>query len=459
MSVKRITLLEVSLWLVAILMLFLVLSPYAIGMLVRQDYPTMLQNVARSLQGRVLIEEYEQGYFKSTIRYQLFFSPQARFDFREDIIHGPLYLGLINQGRSPFVAAVVQGQSLATHVSAVLKPWFGGSGFVYQNVMDYNGDTLIQAYLPANRQVLQYQQTPYQMSLSPMTAETFYRADKQRFSGEIKLPAVQLQSADAGIRGKKIELSFMLLAGQGDLLEGDGLLSLPYFEYQSSKEQVVLQNLIVQLQNVQQNGRYTLAMQLNTREAFASNERFGPLEINLSLFDLDKVGVSRYLSQGHKMPDDLESSLSAFLPFFIKGAGVELHNFKLSSDLGNLQGRFLLSGDAGDSQASADPLALLNGMNLQLSFQADKALMEQMIAWQLQMHEAESPQTVDPAVPMSQKVADNLRGLVAENWLSFDRQTYRCQLDISQGQARLNQQPVDPLASIMSQIQSSTGVQ
>ena len=459
MSIKKITGLELGLWLIALLMLFLVLSPYAIGLLVRQDYPRMLQNVARSLQGEVNIVQYEQGYFKSTIRYQLVFSSEATFEFSEEIIHGPLYLGLINQGHSPFVAAVVQGQLLATHVSGPLKPWLKNSEFVYQNVMDYNGDALIQAYLPAHKQAIQYQQTHYQMALAPISAETLYRADKQSFSGELKLSSVHLQSADGQFSGKKAELSFMLLAGQGALLEGDGLLSVQHVEYQSSKEQLVLQNLIVQLQNAQQGGQLTLGAQINVSEAFASNERFGPLEMNLSLYDLDADSVSRYLAQDNKMPDDLESSFAAFLPFFIKGAGIELHNFKLVSDLGDLQGQFLLSSDGVDSRSSADPLALLNGLNLQLSFQADKALMEQVIAWQLQMHEAQAPQTADLAVPMSQKVADNLRGLVAENWLSFDRQTYRCQLDMSQGQARLNQQAVDPLASIMSQIQSSTGVQ
>ena len=453
MSKKSISLIEVSLWLLALFMLLLVMSPYAMGWLVQKSYPQMLQNVAHSLQAKLNILQYQQGYFKSSIRYQIIFSEQRKLEFSEDIIHGPLYLGLINQSQSPFVAAVVQGKLLHGDVSDELKPWLKGSEFIYQHVMAYNGDANIQAYLPAHKRS--------QLSSAALHVDALYSSAQQNFSGVVKLPSFYMKTEEGQLTAKKVELSFMLLATEGLFLEGDGLLSLQYFEYQSKGQQWMLQNLIAQLQNDQQQDRLNLSAHINVSEAFASNERFGPMQLNLRLSSLDVTSVQHLWNDPHALFDaNLDSTIAALLPVFFKGARFELTSLQLASDLGDLQGQFLLSSNTQESMAAADPLSLLNALNLSLSLNVDKLLMQQIVAWQLQAHADDGGlvETIKPAL-LKQQVKQNLQGLVAGNWLSFDQQAYRCQLELSQGQAQLNQQAVDPLAHIMSQIQSSTAVQ
>jgi len=252
----------------------------------------------------------------------------------------------------------------------------------------------------------------------------------------------------------------MLQATEGLFLQGDGLLSLQHFEYQSNDEQWLLQNLIVQLKNKQQAGRLNIVSQINVSKAFASNERFGPLQFNLHLSALDADALQQLLNSPQTfLNTNLETSISAFLPLLFKGAKVELRSFDLASDLGELQGQFVLSSEAMESMTSADPLALLNALNISLSFSVEKSLMQQMVKWQLLSHAEGETSLPVTATLLKQQVKQNLQGLVADNWLSFDQQVYRCELDLSQGQAYLNQQPVDPLAHIMSKIQSASAVQ
>lgn len=453
MSKKTISFIEVSLWLLVLCMLLLVISPYAMGLLVKQSYPQMLQNVANSLQAKLNIVQYQQGYFKSSIRYQIIFSAQKKLEFSEEIIHGPLYLGLINQSRSPFVAAVVQGKLLHGDVSAALKPWLKDSELIYQYVMAYNGDANIQAYLPAYQREFK--------SSSALHVSAQYSSVKRNFSGVLKLPFFYMKTNDGQLNAKKAELSFMLLASKGLFLEGDGLLSFQRIEYQSKGKQWSLHNLIVQLKNDQQDDYLNLSAHINVSEAFASNERFGPLQLALILSSLDAVTVQHLWNEPQVLlKGNLDSAIKALLPVLFKGAKFELRSMQLASDLGELQAQFILSSDALASVTSADPLVLLNALNLSFNLNVDKALMQQILAWQLQSHAFNAGLSDQiNADSLKQQVKENLQGLVKDNWLRFDQQVYRCQLELSQGQATLNQQPVDPLAHIMSQIQGPTTVQ
>jgi uncharacterized protein YdgA (DUF945 family) len=53
---------------------------------------------------------------------------------------------------------------------------------------------------------------------------------------------------------------------------------------------------------------------------------------------------------------------------------------------------------------------------------------------------------------MEQKVSENLRGLMDENWLVFTDGVYSSHISLHQGQMQLNDRQVDPLQQFMSQM-------
>lgn len=449
---KKISFFEMSLWMLALLMLVLVISPYAMGWLAKKQYPQMLRHLAHSVQAELHILQYQQSYFKSSIRYRMIFSNQQQLEFKEDIIHGPLYLGLINQSQSPFVAAVVQGKLLQAKGFDEIKPWLQSSALIYQHVMAYDGSATTQAYLPA----YQYEM----LSTSAMQLQARYSSSKQTFSGVVKLPSYYHKTDDAQLSVQNLELSFMLHASKGLFLEGDGLLSMQQFEYRRNHEQWLLQNLIIQLQNEQQE-RLNLSAHINVNEAFALNERFTSMQLNMRLSSVDaKTAQQLWREPSDLFDKKIDVIIAALLPIFHQGAKFEIMALNLSSDLGGLDGRFALSSEAALPASSADPLSLLNALNVSLMFSAEKKLMAQIIAWQFLSDAAmqADKQKIKP-VQIKQQAEQYLRALVADNWLSLSQQRYRCELEMSQGQAKLNRQMFDPLASIMSKIQSATAVQ
>ena len=113
MSAKRISPAEILIWIFVLLLVVVVASPFALGFKIKTDYSALTQKISDMMQIDLSIVKYDRGYFSSdvTMDVQIPGVP-ASFQFKEKIIHGPVYLGLINQGKSPFVAAVIKGELL-----------------------------------------------------------------------------------------------------------------------------------------------------------------------------------------------------------------------------------------------------------------------------------------------------------------------------------------------------------
>ena len=112
--------------------------------------------------------------------------------------------------------------------------------------------------------------------------------------------------------------------------------------------------------------------------------------------------------------------------------------------------------------APADPMFLLTAINLEMDMSADEALLKQLVDWQLTAN-AEQLMAVgndrskkaEASVSMSQKVDENLKGLIDENWLIYTDVKYSSRITLQQGMMTINNKQVDPMAQIMSQMGGS----
>ena len=114
MNVKRISAMEIFLWFFAFILFLLVASPFVLGFKIKNDYPAVLAELSDLVQADIQIASYERGFFSSNAVLDIGLNGVPfKFQLKENIIHGPIYLGLINQGKLPFVAAVATGELLS----------------------------------------------------------------------------------------------------------------------------------------------------------------------------------------------------------------------------------------------------------------------------------------------------------------------------------------------------------
>ncbi|MCW8957151.1 MAG: YdgA family protein [Gammaproteobacteria bacterium] len=476
MSSKRISLTEVLLWLIVILLLLVVASPVALGFKIKSDYGLMVDKLSELIQTDIQIINYNRGFFASTALLEIR-SPSIPIpiQFKEEIIHGPIYLGLINQGKSPFMGALVKGEMLKpAGTEAIMLQLFGDqSPYVYQNIIDFVGNMNSESYIPAINTAFQDEAGQTKINFSGMVLNTRYQSSSQSFTGEGRLNTLSLNSdEDINLRGLSISYSGKM--GQNGIMVGDSVVSLPKLEVKSAEDQFAINNFTLRSVTTEQGNLLNSESMINAREIFLSNERFGPVAFNLSVNGLNAPA----LKKAQKIQQDMQAKIQSgvpveqanammmgeimgLLPDLFKQAEIRIDPLSIESELGGLQAQLEFSMSGLDQNTPADPMFLLNAINIDFALDIDKRLMQQLVEWQLMAAEANVQATGNKAsrrmesnVPMQRKVNENIRAMMSENWIVFEDEIYSSQISMHQGQMVMNNKQVDPVSQIMSQMNS-----
>lgn len=479
MSSNRISLSEVLLWLIVILLLLVVASPVALGFKIKSDYSLMVDNLSELVEADIQIVEYNRGFFTSSALLELRTpSLPGPIKFKEEIIHGPIYLGLINQGKFPVIGALVKGEMIRpaeAEADAVMLQLFGNqSPYVYQNIIDFLGNVNSEAYIPAIDTTLHQESGPTKVNFSGMVLKTRYKSSAQSFTGEGRLNALTLNSeSDINLRG--LSFSYSGKIGQNGIMVGDSVISLPKLEVKSSEDQFAINSFTLRSVTTEQGNLLNSESMLNAREIFVSNERFGPVAFNLSVNGLNAPA----LKKAQQIQEDMEAKLQSgipeeqvnammmgemmgLLPDLFKQADIRIDPLSIESELGGLQAQLELSLSGLDQNSPADPMFLLNAINIDFALDIDKRLMHQLVEWQLLTSDANTQEAgnktsrrKDSNAAMQRKVDENIRAMIAENWIVFEDEIYSSQISMHEGQMMMNSKQVDPMAQIMSQMNSS----
>ncbi|MCW8911455.1 MAG: YdgA family protein [Gammaproteobacteria bacterium] len=473
MTVKRISAVEIVLWFSAFILLLLVVSPFVLGFKIKNDYASVVTDVSDLIQADIQIISYERGFFSSNVMLNIGLnSVPFKFQLREKIIHGPIYLGLINQGKSPFVAAVASGELLPpVELSTQIKQLFSDkSPLVYQNVINFTGGIVSESYIPAINTVIKTDPGEVKVTSSGVTMTSAYSPQAGRLSGEANMPVFSLMAEAEKIDIKDLNLNYSGIVGENGLLIGDSMLTLGLLDYHSNGDQLSVRLFNIQTMTNEQGQFMNSQLQMNAQEILASDVKLGPVAFNVSVNGLDasklhelqaiQKEMEQKLQQG--IPNEQVTAMYAgqmmgLLPDLLKQSEIKVHPLKVESELGTLTSDMTFSIEGLDASAPADPLFILNALNLDMNLQIDEALLRQMIKWELMSNDQlaagnEAARQAEKALPVEQKVNENIRGLLDEDWLTVEDRVYHSNLSFHQGQMLLNGKSIDPVAHFMSQM-------
>ncbi|HEY9202643.1 MAG TPA: DUF945 family protein [Gammaproteobacteria bacterium] len=459
MSSRRIKLVEVVIWIFVILLVALVLSPYAVGFKVKADYQRSVDQYALLSQYDVQIEQYQQGFYTSDVTLRLSLPELDQpLVLQEVISHGPLNLGLFNQGKSPFTAAVVKGEldTVATDIPLLSRLFNQQSPLIYQHVLGFDGALESQFYIPAIRTVLNEDNGRHVLESSGALLTQFMQA--QSLKGELSVPHIKLLTPSANYSAQGVLLNFSVNEGVNQVLVGDGVAAIKSLLVDVDKQQFALRDFTLRTVTADNQQLIDTGTQLSVREVLASNQKFGPLTLNLSVNGLNAQSLLQLQGmqsqvkamQNQGIPQEQVNAMIfgqvlSLLPELIRQAAVTINPLSVNSELGRLEADMDLSLSGIDSNTPADPMFLLQAINLDLNLSIEKPLIRQMINWNLLNNGVSAS-----ATEMNRMVDENLALLKRENWLVQEGSTYHSKIAMHKGQLQINGMTMDPVKTFMS---------
>ncbi|MFW2372136.1 MAG: DUF945 family protein, partial [Gammaproteobacteria bacterium] len=348
------------------------------------------------------------------------------------------------------------------------------SPYIYQNVIDFFGNVNSEGYIPAINTAFQDETGEHKVNFSGMVLNTRYQSSLQSFTGDGRVNALSL-SSEEDINIRDLSFSYSGKTGQNGIIIGDSVISLSKLEVHSAQDQFAINNFTLRSVTTERGSLLSSESMLNAREIFLSNERFGPVAFNLSISGLNAPALKKAQQIQQDMQDKLQSGvpeeqvgammmgeMMGLLPDIFQQAEIRIDPLSIESELGGLQAQLEFSVSDLDQNTPADPMFLLNAINIDFALDIDKRLMHQLVEWQLLVAEADvesggnkASRRMESNVPMQRKVSENIKAMMDENWIVFEDEIYSSQISMHQGQMVMNSKQVDPMAQIMSQMNSA----
>lgn len=457
MSTKRIGLVEVVLWLFVILLILLALAPFGLGFKVKSDYSKLISQFSQNLQLDIQIVQYEQGVFSSNaiIALKLPEMPE-QIQFKEEIIHGPVYFGLLTQGKSPLVAAVIKGELdiSSTQKEMVRQIFAGNNPLVYQAIISFTGDVEAQAYVPAINTTFEDDLGPVTIQSSGIIINQSFSSSMSQVIGDANIPVFKIQSQLYSVNAEGFNMSFSGAMGKNQIIIGDSVASFKLLDIDSGEDQFAIRDFTVRSVTSETGALINSGAQISAREILASNQKFGPVSLNLSLNGLNGQSLTEIQKLQKAAESQLKEGIPAeqvnamltgeimgLVPGLIKEAEININPLSISSELGKLEADLDLLLEGVDANTPADPMFLMSAISLELNVSIDESLLKQFITWQL---EGEGAQQGDL------QISQNIKSLVDESWLVMNEGVFISNVSMHQGELLINGKPVDPMQQIMS---------
>ncbi len=473
MSIKKISIAEIILWLFALLLILLSLTPFAFGFKIKSEYAELVADFSELTDIDFKVIEYDQGFFSSAALIAVTMPDMPdQLLFKENIIHGPFYFGLIGQGKFPLVAAVIKGKMhIAASQKAMVSKIFGQKNpLVYQTIVDFSGNMDSQLYIPAVSTRFEDESGMTHIQSSGVIMNQQYSMESGMTKGEMKMPVFKMKSSMSSLNAESISISFSGSMGGNDIMVGDTVISMSLLDIDSEEEQFAVRDLVVRSITTETAGLINSNMRVNARELFASNQKFGPIVFNASVNGVNAESLNKLQNVQDEVEEKLRQGASveqvnammteqimAIMPDLIKQAEIKIDPISVSSELGKLEADLNFTLDGINTDTPADPMFLLGAISLDFNVSIDEQLLKQIISWELEnsqqseMHtESDKNKQIESNVSLDQKVSENIQGMLDENWFIMNEGVYLSKVSMHQGELLINDKPVDPMQQIMS---------
>ena len=270
---------EILLAVISLCLLVLLVAPYWFGYQMQASYENIIESFSENTGYSYEVVSFDRGWF-STEADLLVKTPenQSLFYFRHQIIHGPVYLGLMLDGDSPFVNLVINGQLLSASGSDhLLAKLIRNNEYPVRVKMAQrmNDDALVEFDIPDISQKI----SGVMYKLEEAKLDFDYLAELGRFQGELKLKSLAIQNQSA-IEISQLILNFNQLL-TSDSFAGDFVVSLDGLKLKLFEQLTSFRQVSSRIKNKKQANLMDLDIDLNTSTINAFNEQINSLSLGI----------------------------------------------------------------------------------------------------------------------------------------------------------------------------------
>ena len=291
MSVFRDYWLEIVLAVVSVFLLLLSVLPYFSGYIIQADYSHLVKKISNGTDFSFEVVSYERHWFRSDAKLIVKNADQATlFEFNHQIIHGPLYLGLLLEGRSPFVNMVIKGSMLpknmtddyvfrivSSEIMVHIKAYVAFNGDVYANL------SIPESKVNKNLVVAETKKIDFDL---------YYTEHENRYKGEIHIPEL-LSSDQSFFELENLILSFDEVY-KNNAIVGDLVLSFDLMKLKVKSRIIDFRRVSARFEHSLGKSLLDLDVDLKMSKINLFNEQVNSLSLSLGLNDFNLLQVNEF---------------------------------------------------------------------------------------------------------------------------------------------------------------------
>lgn len=325
---------EILLAIISLCLLILLVAPYWFGYQMQSSYEKLIESAATNSNYSYEVINFDRGWFSTNA--DLLVKSKANqplFYFRHQIIHGPVYLGLLLEGKSPLVNMVIKGNLISAPDSGNLLVQLldnKNDPVIIKAAVRMNDDALIEFVIPDINKTVSADQ--FNVAGSALKFEYF--ADSQRILGELKIGEFLVQG-DAVVELTQLLLNFDQIIMKDSVL-GDLVVSLDSLKLKLMDRLTSFRQLSSRVKNSKLNQLMDLDVDVNVAKINAFNEQLNSLSLGVMI---SSIYYDLFVEQLNKLIFSTESDTQAEWRIFNK---LEIMPFSFFSEHGAYLSEFQL---------------------------------------------------------------------------------------------------------------------
>ena len=277
-------LLEAVLAILAIFVMILIIAPYFFGYSMQSDYKTRLQELSTNTEFTYEVISYNRNWFNTDADLLVKNKEnQVLFYLRQQIIHGPLYLGLLLKGDSPWVNMVIKGRVLFDKKDNTIfsKLFSANNAVIIDGVVRFNDDVIFEVIIPEIDSKLNGDI----YKLSDMNLDIHYSSDSNRFLGEFSIPDLMINYSGL-FEIKDLILSFNQAISGSDIT-GDLVISFDVIKFNVKKYLFDIRQFSSRLKNEKTSNIISADLDLKVSKINLFNQQMNSLSLDVSANGLE----------------------------------------------------------------------------------------------------------------------------------------------------------------------------
>lgn len=310
-------LIEIFLAVISFCLLVLIFAPYWFGYRMQSGYESFFESFTRHSNHSYEVVSFDRGWFSSEAVLLVKSSNNKKlFYFNHQIIHGPVYLGLVLQGQSPFVNLVIKGQLIpAKHTDNLFASLYEQNAEpVKLNVaMKMNGNAVFAFDIPDIDRSLNGEQ--YKLEGAELRLEYF--SESERYLGEFSAKDIVIPGA-LPVEVSRLIINFdQLISDQK--IKGDIVLSLDSLKLRSAEQIFNINQFSARVQNQKISDLLDVQMTINASTINLFNEQANSLSLAIDTKSIVYNKLKDYLrSLSSDSIKNEKQYFNAFSSFSIK---------------------------------------------------------------------------------------------------------------------------------------------